>query len=63
MGKVTDTEVEIVSDDADEAGDLRTPLRLDVVASEATHKKLMMVRLESRVEQGCHALHSYHTGM
>lgn len=43
VGKVTEVALEVVSDDADEAGDLRAPLRLDVVASEATHKKLMLV--------------------
>lgn len=36
--------VEVISNDADDAGSLRGPLRLDVVASEATHKKLMLVR-------------------
>lgn len=45
VGKVTETAVEVVSEDADEAGALRPPLRLDVVASEATHKKLMLVRV------------------
>lgn len=44
VGKVTETTVEVISEDADEAGSLRPPLRLDVVASEATHKKLMLVR-------------------
>lgn len=44
VGKVTETAVEVISEDADEAGALRPPLRLDVVASEATHKKLMLVR-------------------
>ncbi|CAM9793142.1 unnamed protein product, partial [Hapterophycus canaliculatus] len=38
---VTELTVEVISDDADDAGSLRGPLRLDVVASEATHKKLM----------------------
>ena len=42
---MTETAVEVVSEDADEAGALRPPLRLDVVASEATHKKLMLVRV------------------
>ena len=37
--------MEVISEDADEAGALRPPLRLDVVASEATHKKLMLVRV------------------
>ena len=41
---MTETAVEVVSEDGDEAGALRPPLRLDVVASEATHKKLMLVR-------------------
>lgn len=45
VGKVTETVVEVISEDADEAGALRPPLRLDVVASEATHKKLMLVRV------------------
>lgn len=44
VGKVTEATVEVISEDADEAGSLRSPLRLDVVASEATHKKLMLVR-------------------
>lgn len=43
VGKVTEATVEVVSEDADGAGSLRAPLRLDVVASEATHKKLMLV--------------------
>ncbi|CAM9164154.1 unnamed protein product, partial [Scytosiphon promiscuus] len=42
VGKVTELAVEVISDDADDAGSLRGPLRLDVVASEATHKKLML---------------------
>ncbi|CAM9842860.1 unnamed protein product, partial [Choristocarpus tenellus] len=53
VGKMTEQTVEIVSDDADDAGALRAPLRLDVVASEATHKKLM---------QGLDALETYPAG-
>lgn len=40
---MTELTVEVISDDADDGGALRPPLRLDVVASEATHKKLMLV--------------------
>lgn len=36
--------MEVLSDDVDNAESLRPPLRLDVVASVATHKKLMLVR-------------------
>ena len=41
VGKVTELTVDVLSDNADDAGSLRPPLRLDVVASEATHRKLM----------------------
>ncbi|CAM9387930.1 unnamed protein product, partial [Discosporangium mesarthrocarpum] len=41
IGKTTEHAVEIISDDADEPAALRPPLRLDVVASEATHKKMI----------------------
>lgn len=44
VGKVTEQTVEVLSDDVDNAESLRPPLRLDVVASAATHKKLMLVR-------------------
>lgn len=44
VGKVTERMVEVLSDDVDNAESLRPPLRLDVVASVATHKKLMLVR-------------------
>lgn len=43
VSKVTDLTLELVSEDGDEAGSLRPPLRLDVVASDASHDKLMKV--------------------
>jgi superfamily I DNA and/or RNA helicase len=45
IGKVTDEVLEVVvDDDAGEAEALKAPLRMDVLANEATHKKLLKVR-------------------
>eukprot|EP00953_Heterococcus_sp_UTEX-ZZ885_P036607 18833-Heterococcus_DN1.PRE.1 len=58
VGKVTDELIEVViDDDAAEAEALKAPLRMDVLANEATHKKLLKGLDTLAHHGGGHAVH------